>query len=115
MVKVFTEQKNSAQKKMSIPSADDTSNGEIMIVGVPMKNGGGAAFVYQSLQVAQQAVAKSMDFILLSAGIAIILTTFFCFFFLSTRITAPLRKMREVAFEIARGKISNEGTRGFAG
>ncbi|WP_342045576.1 ATP-binding protein [Bacillus sp. OTU530] len=103
LVKVFTEQKT-VHKKMSIPSVDDTSNGEIMIVGVPMKNGGGAAFVYQSLQVAQQAVAKSMDFILLSAGIAIILTTFFAFF-LSTRITAPLRKMREVAFEIARGKF----------
>jgi two-component system sensor histidine kinase ResE len=105
LAKVFTEQKK-VQKKMSVPLADtdDTSNGEIMIVGVPMKNGGGAAFVYQSLQVAQQAVAKSMDFIFLSAGIAIILTTFFAFF-LSTRITAPLRQMREVAFEIARGKF----------
>ncbi len=40
----------------------------------------------------------------LSAGIAIILTTFFAFF-LSTRITAPLRKMREVAFEVSRGKF----------
>lgn len=105
LAKVFTEQKK-VQKKMYVPlaDADDTSNGEIMIVGVPMKNGEGAAFVYQSLQVAQQAVAKSMDFIFLSAGIAIILTTFFAFF-LSTRITAPLRQMREVAFEIARGKF----------
>lgn len=105
LVKVFTKQKN-VQKKMYVPLADteDASNGEIMIVGVPMKNGGGAVFVYQSLQVAQQAVSKSMDFIFLSAGIAIILTTFFAFF-LSTRITAPLRKMREVAFEIARGEF----------
>ncbi len=33
-----------------------------------------------------------------------LLTTFFAFF-LSTRITAPLRKMREVAFEVSRGKF----------
>ncbi|MFP3360908.1 HAMP domain-containing protein, partial [Planococcus sp. SIMBA_143] len=40
-------------------------------------------------------------------GIAIILTTIFAFF-LSTRITAPLRKMREAAFEVAKGKFDTK-------
>ena len=42
-----------------------------------------------------------------AAGIAIILTTIFAFF-LSTRITAPLRKMKEAAFEVARGKFDTK-------
>ena len=63
-----------------------------------------AVFVYESLQVPIQGMERTTDFIFLSAGIAIILTTFFAFF-LSTRITAPLRKMREVAFEVSRGKF----------
>ena len=61
-------------------------------------------FVYESLQVPIKDMERTTDFIFLAAGIAIILTTFFAFF-LSTRITAPLRKMREVAFEVSRGKF----------
>jgi two-component system sensor histidine kinase ResE len=43
----------------------------------------------------------------LAAGIAIILTTIFAFF-LSTRINAPLVKMREAALAIARGKFDTK-------
>lgn len=101
---VFTEKKT-VKKKLLVPKDVSTNNDEIMIVGIPTKQqNGGAVFVYQSLQVSNQAMDKATDFIFLSAGIAIILTTFFAFF-LSTRITAPLRKMREVAFEVARGKF----------
>lgn len=79
-----------------------------MIVGKPLQSSNhSAVFVYQSLQVPKQGMEKATDFIFLSAGIAIILTTFFAFF-LSTRITAPLRKMREVAFEVARGKFDTK-------
>lgn len=79
-----------------------------MIVGKPLQSENhSAVFVYQSLQVPIQGMEKATDFIFLSAGIAIILTTFFAFF-LSTRITAPLRKMREVAFEVARGKFDTK-------
>lgn len=107
--RVFTEQK-SVKKKLYVPKNSTTINNEIMIVGVPIKKENGAAvFVYQSLQVPKQAMEKATDFIFLSAGIAIILTTFFAFF-LSTRITAPLRKMREVAFEVARGKFDTKAT-----
>ncbi|MFX3624736.1 MAG: ATP-binding protein [Ectobacillus sp.] len=109
LTKVFTEQKI-VKKKVYAPSVKQNNNpdDEIMIVGVPIKNSnGGAVFVYQSLQVPKQAIEKATDFIFLSAGIAIVLTTFFAFF-LSTRITAPLRKMREVAFEVARGKFDTK-------
>ena len=44
---------------------------------------------------------------MVAAGVAIILTTFFAFF-LSTRINAPLRKMKEAAFEVARGKFDTK-------
>ena len=76
-----------------------------MIVGKPVQSKNeSAVFVYESLQVPIQGMERTTDFIFLSAGIAIILTTFFAFF-LSTRITAPLRKMREVAFEVSRGNL----------
>ncbi|HHY71666.1 MAG TPA: cell wall metabolism sensor histidine kinase WalK [Bacillus bacterium] len=81
---------------------------EILIVGVPMsrvegKHGG--VFIYQSLDVVSQTSRETTKIIIVSAGIAIILTTIFAFF-LSTRITAPLRTMREAAFEMAKGKFN---------
>lgn len=80
------------------------------VVGVPFhlkddKNG--AVYIYQSLKVTQETTHSTTKFILLVAGVAIILTTIFAFF-LSTRITAPLRKMREAAFEVARGKFDTK-------
>jgi two-component system sensor histidine kinase ResE len=67
----------------------------------------GAIFIYQSLDVLKETTDKTTKLILLAAGIAIILTTFFAFF-LSTRITAPLRKMREAAFQVAKGKFDTK-------
>lgn len=80
------------------------------IVGVPLhlSNGqNGAVIIYQSLQIAKETSSNTTKFILLVAGVAIILTTIFAFF-LSTRIAAPLRKMREAAFEVARGKFDTK-------
>lgn len=106
---VFTDKKES--KKIKTVSDGEVRNNyenDIMIVGKPLQSTDtGAVFVYQSLQVPKKGMEKATDFIFLSAGIAIILTTFFAFF-LSTRITAPLRKMREVAFEVARGKFDTK-------
>ncbi|WP_227395248.1 ATP-binding protein [Jeotgalibacillus aurantiacus] len=82
----------------------------IMIIGAPVTSGSGvmgAVYVYQSLEAIQQTTEQTTRLIVLAAGIAIILTTFFAFF-LSTRITAPLRKMREGAFEVARGKFDTK-------
>ncbi|MCM3766522.1 cell wall metabolism sensor histidine kinase WalK [Neobacillus niacini] len=87
-----------------------TSDASFSIIGVPLHLPGeetGAVFIYQSLEVMQQTSREATKFILLVAGVAIILTTIFAFF-LSTRITAPLRKMREAAFEVARGKFDTK-------
>jgi len=86
---------------------DDT---KYLMIGVPLHQnvkGNGAVFIYQSLEVMEETTRLTTKFILLAAGVAIVLTTIFAFF-LSTRITAPLRKMREAAFEVARGKFDTK-------
>jgi two-component system sensor histidine kinase ResE len=86
----------------------DTSTYSISGVPIHFSSGvNGAVFIYQSLKVTQETTHSTTMFILLVAGVAIILTTIFAFF-LSTRITAPLRKMREAAFEVARGKFDTK-------
>lgn len=82
------------------------SEQEIIIVGKPVLDGG-AVFLYQSLDVIDQTKVETTKIIYLAAGIAIILTTFFAVF-LSTRITSPLRKMREAAHELTRGEFNTK-------
>src|SRR5699024_626420 len=82
------------------------SNVEAMIVGTPI-NPNGAVFIYQSLEIVNQTKAETTKIIFLAAGIAIILTTFFAFF-LSTRITSPLIKMREAALDLTRGEFNTK-------
>lgn len=92
----------------NIKGLENKKTNEILIVGAPMSRVEGklgAVFIYQSLEVVTQTSQQTTKIILLSAGIAIILTTIFAFF-LSTRITAPLRRMREAAFEMAKGRFS---------
>ncbi|SFA98046.1 MULTISPECIES: ATP-binding protein [unclassified Bacillus (in: firmicutes)] len=104
--KVLNEEKQ--VKKISNLSEKETARH--WIIGVPFGRGNdhtGAVFVYQSLEVMKVTTRSTTKFILLVAGVAIILTTIFAFF-LSTRITAPLRKMREAAFEVARGKFDTK-------
>jgi two-component system sensor histidine kinase ResE len=96
-------------EKVSTLSSQQT-NGSYSIVGVPLhlsNDKNGAVFIYQSLNVVEETSQSTTKFILLVAGVAIILTTIFAFF-LSTRIAAPLRKMREAAFEVARGKFDTK-------
>lgn len=105
--------KNVTVEKMSSLAATrawQTEDANYSIVGVPLhlsKNENGAVFIYQSITVMQETSRYTTQYILLAAGVAIILTTIFAFF-LSTRITAPLRKMREAAFEVARGKFDTK-------
>ena len=83
---------------------------QIIIIGVPLNKAGGqngAVYIYQSVEVGEKAAKETTKFILLAAGIAIILTTFFAFF-LSTRINAPLRKMKQAAIEVARGNFDTK-------
>src|SRR5699024_4894725 len=63
--------------------------------------------VYQTLDVIHQTKAQTTKIIFHAAGIAIILTIIFAVF-LSTRITSPLIKMREAAFELARGEFNTK-------
>ncbi|GEN45186.1 ATP-binding protein [Alkalibacillus haloalkaliphilus] len=77
---------------------------DIIIVGVPTHDERGAIYVYQSLNVVEETTEQTTNIILLAASIAIVLTTIFAFF-LSTRITAPLIKMRKAASELARGEF----------
>lgn len=100
------------QKIASFPDNKQINgeNPKLLIIGVPLQHTNstiGAVYIYQSLEVMQETTRTTTKFIFLAAGVAIILTTFFAFF-LSTRITAPLRKMREAAFEVARGKFDTK-------
>lgn len=95
----------------SLPEVSSkTDDTQYLMIGVPLhqyENQNGAVFIYQSLDVMEETTRLTTKFILLAAGVAIVLTTIFAFF-LSTRITAPLRKMREAAFEVARGKFDTK-------
>lgn len=83
---------------------------EVLVVGLPVnfiEDSTGSLYVYQYLQVIQEATDQTKNIIYLAAGIATILTTIFAFF-LSTRITAPLRKMRQASLEVAKGNFDTK-------
>ncbi len=83
---------------------------KMVVTGIPIKYKSGqhgAVFVYQSLDVIHETNTQAKNIIYIGAGIAIILTTIFAFF-LSTRITAPLRSMREAAQQFAEGKFDKK-------
>jgi two-component system, OmpR family, sensor histidine kinase ResE len=106
---VFTKEL-SVDKVSTLSFNDGKDEAKYSIIGVPLHLPGekkSAVFIYQSLEVVQKTTHETTKFILLVAGVAIILTTIFAFF-LSTRIAAPLRKMREAAFEVARGKFDTK-------
>lgn len=98
---VFSKNEN-VKKKLVLPK----NNAEALVVGTPVSRDG-AVFVYQSLDVVNETKAETTQIIYLAAGIAIVLTTIFAFF-LSTRITSPLIKMREAAFDLTRGEFDTK-------
>src|SRR5699024_1263784 len=89
--------------QFTIPNSDT----EIMAVATPTNNQQGIVFVYQSLDAIDQTRAETTRIIFLTAGIAIILTTIFAFF-LSTRISSPLIKMREAALGLTRAEFDTK-------
>ena len=91
---------------LTISKKDD----KYSIIGVPLHLPGEekwCGFYLSIIRSNARNTHSTTNFILLVAGVAIILTTIFAFF-LSTRIAAPLRKMREAAFEVARGKFDTK-------
>lgn len=98
-------------KEMILPSIKNENQMESYIVlASPLNIENelhGAVFIYQSLDVIHQTTKETTNIVFLSAFIGFILTTFFAFF-LSTRITLPLRKMREAAFELSKGNFDTK-------
>lgn len=80
------------------------SDQEVLMAGVSLQDESGAVFAYQSSDIVAETTKQTSEIILLAAGIAIVLMTIFAFF-LSTRITEPLIKMREGALELAKGQF----------
>ncbi|WP_099351735.1 ATP-binding protein [Fredinandcohnia onubensis] len=110
--RVITNDQNASKKiKLSENGKKPQEQGqELFVVGAPLhieNDQMGAVFLYQSLDVVQKTTKDTTQFIILAAGIGIVLTTVFAFFLL-TRITAPLRKMREAATEVAKGKFDTK-------
>ena len=107
--KVFTDT-DIIKKEIKLP-AIGTSKEQISAnsVGMPIYINGerDEVFLFKSLESMEDAIQSTTRYILLAAGVAIILTTVFAFF-LSTRINAPLRKMREAALAVARGKFDTK-------
>ncbi|WP_260286094.1 ATP-binding protein [Peribacillus aracenensis] len=108
LIKVFTERKT-VKKEMALSDDADDKELSAIVVGIPLELNGeqDEVFLFQSLESMEETTKSTTQFILLAAGIAIILTTIFAFF-LSTRINAPLVKMREAALAIARGKFDTK-------
>ncbi|UJF25695.1 ATP-binding protein [Planococcus sp. 107-1] len=108
--KVF-ETDETVMKEMLLPSLTEEKRMESYIVlASPLQTGDevhGTVFIYQSLEVMDRTASRTTNIVFLSAFIAFILTTFFAFF-LSSRITSPLRKMREGAFELAKGNFDTK-------
>ncbi|WP_026694783.1 ATP-binding protein [Peribacillus kribbensis] len=102
------DQHKAVKKQLELPFRGEKA-APVILIGVPLEINGqqGAVFLYQSLEAMEATVHSTTKVILLAAGVAAILTTIFAFF-LSTRITAPLRKMRQAAFEVARGKFDTK-------
>lgn len=95
-------------KDMILSSQNEKGKFESYVVlGMPLKSEEalhGAVFIYQSPDVKHETSRQTTMNVFIAAGIAFVLTTIFAFF-LSSRITAPLRKMREYAFELSKGRF----------
>lgn len=108
--KVFSEKKKVIKELTPSGGSSRNKYHHVIVTAVPLHVKGeepGAVFVYQSLEVLQEMTRQTTKIILLGAGIAIILTTGFAFF-LSKRIGGPLHKMREAAFEVAKGRFDKK-------
>jgi len=98
-------------KKMLMPSMTEEDRMEnYIILASPLeadKEIHGAVFIYQSLEVVNKTSNHTTRIVFLSGFIALLLTTMFSFF-LSSRITSPLRSMREAALELAKGNFETK-------
>ena len=98
-------------KEILLPSNNDLdSKNSYIVLGFPLKSKEalhGAVFIYKNPDAVHEASKQTTKIVIIAAAIAIVLTTIFAFF-LSSRITYPLRKMREHAFELAKGRFDSK-------
>lgn len=96
-----------ALKTMLLPSLTERDRMEnYLVLAYPLENTNphGVVFIYQSLKEVNNTSNQTTKIVFLSGFLAMVLTTLLSFF-LSTRITSPLRKMREGAHELAKGNF----------
>jgi len=95
-------------KEMILPSIKEENVMEqYLVLSYPLEKEaqiGGSVIIYQSLEAVHRTTESTTRIVFLSAFIAFILTTFFAFF-LSTKITSPLRGLRQAAFELSKGNF----------
>lgn len=100
--------KEALYKEMILPSINEQDGMEqYLVLAYPFvitQKENGAILMYQSLDAIHRTTKRTTHIVILSACIAFILTTFFAFF-LSTRITSPLRRLRQAAIELAKGNF----------
>lgn len=98
-------------KEMMLPSQTDEDKMEsYFVLGYPLSIHAeemGVLFIYQNPSALNKTTNQTTFIVFISAFIAFVLTTVFAFF-LSSKITLPLRKMREYAFDIAKGKFNDQ-------
>lgn len=99
---------NLTVKEMILPSLTEKEVMEqYLILSYPYEQSPGdivSVLMYQSLEAVHRTTKSTTNIVFLSAFLAFLLTTFFAFF-LSTRITLPLRKMKQAAFELSKGNF----------
>ncbi|MER2089898.1 MAG: ATP-binding protein [Sporosarcina sp.] len=95
-------------KEMILPSNTvDNVMEQYLVLSNPFENENelaGTVIIYQSLDAVHRTTKRTTHIVFLSAFIAFILTTFFAFF-LSTRITLPLRSLKQAAFDLSKGNF----------
>ncbi|SDI97503.1 ATP-binding protein [Salimicrobium halophilum] len=91
-------------ERVEVKKVASTEGRNFLAVGAPLEREEGAVFVYKPLNSVEETTQQTTKTVFLGAGIAIVLTTIFAFF-LSTRITAPLMKMRKGALELSKGEF----------
>ena len=102
--------KNPIVKELIMPSQiEEETSSRYVILAYPLQEQQdvhGAIFIYQNPEAIFQTSKETAKIVLIAAAIAFVLTTIFAFF-LSSKITLPLRKMREHAFDISKGKFDS--------
>lgn len=95
-------------KELVLPSnKEQEQKNSYIVLGFPLNSDEathGAVFIYKNPDAVIQTSKQTTKIVFIAAAIAFILTTIFAFF-LSSKITFPLRKMREHAFELSKGRF----------